>query len=106
MGKYDVQWRIYRWLRRISLYGFLGWILGMLLIGLLTGLDIPVPIPVLVLKAYLVIVFGAWVLLNFFLYPRCHWPFAITWWYSLSIFAWKCAHCDLRKFSNGDDEDE
>jgi hypothetical protein len=102
MGQYDVQWRWYRWLRRIALLGFLGWVPLLLLFALL--LNCGVHIPALIPKLYLFLVFGAFVLLNFFPCPRCHWPFAISWWYSLSIFAWKCVHCGLKKFGDGGEE--
>jgi hypothetical protein len=34
--------------------------------------------------------------------PRCGKSFARTWWYNLSFIAWKCVHCGLKKFSDGE----
>jgi membrane-anchored protein YejM (alkaline phosphatase superfamily) len=85
-----------------SLLGLLGFVpFILLLLAVFNWMD--VPLPARVGKAYLLLVGVAWFLLNFFPCPRCKWPFAITWWYSLSVFAPRCVHCGLKKFSDGEE---
>lgn len=100
MALYDNEWQKYRRLRKQALFGFVGFLPLILVALALRRLDIFTPF--LVLFIYILLVFTAWVRLNFFLCPHCRRLFAITWWYSLSIFAQKCVHCGLRKFSDGE----
>ena len=60
-------------------------------------------------KNYLGVFWGlscilAWVYYSFrlqlFRCPRCKRPFSASWLYNQSIFAQKCVHCGLEKFSN------
>jgi hypothetical protein len=100
MGPYDAQWRRYRRLRLLSLLSLLPFcpvIIGLCLHG---TVELPIQFPILMVFGFVGV--GAWFLLNHFRCPRCGRLFAITWWYSLSIFAHKCVHCGLKKFSGGD----
>jgi hypothetical protein len=86
----------------ISLFGFLGIALFVVLAEGLKLPELSVPFPII--AVYILIVVGAWFRLNFFLCPRCKKPFAIAWWFNLSVFARKCVHCGLEKFTDGDDQ--
>jgi hypothetical protein len=100
MGRYEEQWRRYRRLRRLSLLVLLPFC-GVPFFPHGDGsLSLPVLFPIMMLSGFVGV--GAWFLLNYFRCPRCGRLFAITWWYSVSIFARKCVHCGLRKFSDGD----
>jgi hypothetical protein len=106
MGLYDADWKRYRMLYRVSLFGFLGALPTCLLVYGLSRLHLPSLVLVPIWIAYVLVAMGvgAWFLLNFFRCPRCNKLFAITWWSNLSIFARKCVHCGLQKFSDGEEQ--
>lgn len=101
MGLYDAEWKTYRRLWLISLLGLLGALPTCFLVYTLSRLRIPGLILFLIWAGYVLVVFGAWLLLNYFRCPHCNELFASTGWGSHSVFARKCAHCGLKKFSDG-----
>jgi len=100
MGRYDSQWRSYRRLRSLSLLFLLPFCPFILGLVFHQTLELPILFPVLMIFGFVGV--GAWFVLNFFRCPQCGKFFAITWWYNLSIFARKCVHCGLKKFSDGE----
>jgi hypothetical protein len=97
MALYDAAWRRYRHLRTASLLGALGFILLFALPRVGASLHAPLTFAVAALLV------GAWIPLNYFRCPRCRKLFAITWWFNLSLFAPRCVHCGLPKFSDGEE---
>jgi hypothetical protein len=100
MGRYDSQWRRYRRLRLLSLLFLLPFCPFILGLYFHHTLEFPSIFPFLMFFGFVGV--AAWFVLNFFRCPRCDKFFAISWWYNLSIFARKCVHCGLKKFSDGD----
>jgi Zn ribbon nucleic-acid-binding protein len=104
LGRYDAEWEIYRRLR---------------LSAVLLALGIPPLLAAFVLLSrtanartflgILVILYAALFFITqlrftFFLCPRCHKWFSRTWRFDKGIFARKCVHCGLKKFSDGEDQ--
>jgi hypothetical protein len=100
MGPYDAEWQRYRRLRRLSLLFLVPFCMMPWYLFSDSPPARPLLLPIAMVLGFIGV--GAWFMLNYFRCPRCGKLFAITWWYSLSIFALKCVNCGLRKFSDGD----
>jgi hypothetical protein len=100
MGRYDSEWRSYRRLMLLSLLFVLPFLPALIRPHVLDFLDLPIPIPVLFVCGLVGVV--AWFRLNSFRCPRCGKRFASTWWFNLSVFTWRCVHCGLKKFGDGE----
>lgn len=100
MGSYDSKWRNYRRLRLFSLL----FLVPFCSIPLSKYFHFSVESPILHALLMLCGLIGlvAWVGLSHFRCPRCGKIFAISWWFNLSLFAQRCVHCGLEKFSNPD----
>ena len=97
MSRFDSQWGRYRRLRLLSLLSLVPFGTVFLLLEFPGSQELRIPFSIAMVLGFIGV--GAWFMLNFFRCPRCGKFFAMTWWYNLSIFARKCAHCGLRKFS-------
>jgi hypothetical protein len=97
MRRYDSQWQGYRRLRLLSLL----FVLPFCAMPLVLVFHIS-PQLLLFSMPFGFIGAGAWFVLNFFRCPRCGRFFAMTFWYNLSIFARRCVHCGLKKFSDAE----
>ena len=100
MSRYEMQWQRYRRLRLLSLLflaPFCAFIPALIVHG---TVELPALFPIFMLFGFVGV--AAWFVLNFFRCPRCGKLFAITWWYSPSIFARKCVHCGLKKFGDAE----
>ena len=100
MGRYDTQWRRYRRLQMLSLLVVVPFAAGFLLVEFPDSPAVRIPVSIAIVFGFIGV--GSWFLLNYFRCPRCGKLFAINWWYNLSIFARKCVHCGLRKFTQED----
>ena len=104
MGRYDVQWKNYRRLRlahRIGTWGFFLFF-SCWSFHLIYGISVPFLIIQIYVLLFAVISFRFY----FFRCPRRHRFFAMTWRYTPMLWARECVHCGLRRFSDGDNEDE
>jgi len=101
MNGFERQWNEYRKRRNLFLFAFLG---GLPIVSGLGSLGSWVlhtlaPFPILAISwiAFFVV---AGIRLSCWPCPRCGDWFAATWW-SHNLFAQRCVHCGLPKYSNG-----
>jgi hypothetical protein len=104
LGRYDVEWKIYRRLRTSALLLAVGLVPFIGLAYFLNQVAHAKTLLSIVVILYAALFFTTQLRLTFFLCPRCHKWFATTWLFNRGLFARKCVHCGLRKFSNGEEQ--
>lgn len=102
MVDHSKDWDAYRVRRNIAIVGFVCFLPVFALLLRIIGHSSWAGYVVGVLGfAWLFGIFISGVSVLRFRCPRCNEPFGATRWYNKSVFARKCVHCGLPKYSNG-----
>jgi hypothetical protein len=101
VANYGRQWDEYRRSRNIVLVALVGFVPFSAVARLLANLTkIPSLFAIAMFGWLVLLVCGAGGL-GSFRCPRCGELFGETWWYRVGVFARRCMHCGLKKYSNG-----
>src|SRR6202043_556911 len=101
MSDYQQQWKRYKLWRNLALLALAGFLPVILLARVIARIfNLPL-LFIIIAFAWFLLIATAGSEVSYWRCPRCGKPFSITWWYRLGVYARRCVHCGLPKYSNG-----